>query len=82
MAFGSRQISLVELSRSNFCFCGFCFICVQVRIFLLLSTTSMRAISGRSRPMRAEFSTGTHMCKSSEEAHSILERRVCAYRER
>jgi hypothetical protein len=38
--------------------------------------------SGRSRPMRAGFPTGTHRCRSSEEAHSLLERRLCAYRER
>jgi hypothetical protein len=32
--------------------------------------------------MRAGFSTGTHRCRSSEEAHSLLGQRVCAYRER
>jgi hypothetical protein len=39
-----------------------------VRIFLLLSAMSTRIVSGRSRPMRARFPTGTHMCRSSEEA--------------
>jgi hypothetical protein len=53
-----------------------------VRIFLLLPTTPTRAISGRSRPMRAGFPTGTHRCRSSEEVHSLLGRRVCVYRER
>jgi hypothetical protein len=43
-----------------------------VRIFLLLPATSTRAVSGRSRPMRVGFPTGTHMCKLSEEAHSLL----------
>jgi hypothetical protein len=32
--------------------------------------------------MRAGFPTGTHGCRSSDEGHSLLERRVCAYRER
>jgi hypothetical protein len=82
MVFGLWRISLVERSRSTFYFCGFCFVCVQVRIFLLLSVMPMRAISGRSRPMRAGFPTGTHRCRSSEEAHSPLGRRVCAYHER
>jgi hypothetical protein len=29
--------------------------------------------------MRVEFPTRTHRCKSSEEAHSLLGQRVCAY---
>jgi hypothetical protein len=53
-----------------------------VRIFLLLSATPMRVGSGRSRPMRVGFPTETHRCRSSEEAHSLLGWRVCAYRER
>jgi hypothetical protein len=32
--------------------------------------------------MRAGFPTGTHRCRSFEEAHSLLGRRACAYRER
>jgi hypothetical protein len=80
--FGSRRISLVERSHSSFCFLWFCFICVQVRIFLFLPVTSTRAISGRSRPMRAEFPIGTHRCRSIEEVHSLLAWRECAYRER
>jgi hypothetical protein len=32
--------------------------------------------------MRPGFRTGTHMCRSTEEAHSLLGRRGCAYRER
>jgi hypothetical protein len=55
---------------------------VYVRIFLLLPTTLMRAISGKFRPMRAEFPTGTHRCMSSDELHSLLGQRVCAYCER
>jgi hypothetical protein len=80
--FGSRRISLVERSHLGFCFCGFCFVCVQVRIFLLLPAIPMMAVSGRSRPMRAGFPTRTRSCRSFEEAHSLLGRRVCAYRER
>jgi hypothetical protein len=38
--------------------------------------------SGRSRLMRVAFPIGTCRCRSSEEAHSLLGRRVCAYRER
>jgi hypothetical protein len=50
----------------------FLFICVQVRIFLLLPVTPMRDGSGRSRPMRAKIPTGTRRCRSSEETHSLL----------
>jgi hypothetical protein len=32
--------------------------------------------------MRVVFPTGTHRCKSIEEAHFLLGRRECAYRER
>jgi hypothetical protein len=32
----------------------------------------MRAVRGRSKPMRAEFPTRTHRYRSSEEAHSLL----------
>jgi hypothetical protein len=32
--------------------------------------------------MRAGFPTGTHKCRSTDEAHSLLEQRECAYRER
>jgi hypothetical protein len=32
--------------------------------------------------MRAGFPTGTHRCRLIEEAHSLLGRRDCAYRER
>jgi hypothetical protein len=47
--------------------------CVQVRIsFPHLLVMPMRAVSGRSRPMRAEFPTRTHRRRSSEEAHSLL----------
>jgi hypothetical protein len=46
---------------------------LQVRIcLLLLPATPMRVVSGRSRPIRAEFPTGTHRHRSSEEAHSLL----------
>jgi hypothetical protein len=53
-----------------------------VIIFLILLVMPMRAVSGRSRPMRVKFLTGTHRCRSSEEDHSLLGWRVCAYRER
>jgi hypothetical protein len=39
---------------------------------MLLSATSTRAVNGRSRSMRARFPTRTHMCRSFEEAHSLL----------
>jgi hypothetical protein len=32
--------------------------------------------------MRAGFPTGTCRCRSSDEAHSLLEQRVCAFHER
>jgi hypothetical protein len=32
--------------------------------------------------VRAGFPTGTRMCRSFEEAHSLLGQRVCAYCER
>jgi hypothetical protein len=57
MAFGSRWISLVERSRSSFVLVVF--VCVQVRIFLLLPVMPMRAISGMSRSMLYGFPTGT-----------------------
>jgi hypothetical protein len=45
------------------------FLCyMQVRIFLLLLAMLMRAVSGRSRPMRAGFPTETSRHRSSEEA--------------
>jgi hypothetical protein len=71
VAFGSRQISLAERSRSSFALVVF-FICVQVRIFLLLPATPTRAVSGRSRPRRAGFPAGTRRCRSFEEVHSLL----------
>jgi hypothetical protein len=53
-----------------------------VRIFLLLLATSTRVVSGRSRLMRTGFPIGTHRCRSSEEAHSLLGQRVCTYHAR
>jgi hypothetical protein len=47
-----------------------------------LPMMSTRAVSGRSRPMRVVFPTGTRRCKSIEEDHFLLGRRECAYRER
>jgi hypothetical protein len=81
MVFRSRRISLAERSRSSFALIVL-FICVQVRIFLLLSVTPTRAVNGRSRLRRAGFPTETRRCRSSEEAHSLLGRRACVYRER
>jgi hypothetical protein len=43
--------------------------------------TPMRAVSGRSRSMRAGFPTVTRMRRSSDEGHSLLGKRVCAYDE-
>jgi hypothetical protein len=80
IVFGPPTDKSSERSRSSFALVVL-FICVQVRIFLLPATPT-RAVSGRSRPRRAGFPTGTHRCRSSEEAHSLLGRRVCAYRER
>jgi hypothetical protein len=80
MAFGSRRISLIEYSCSSFCSCCF-FVCVQVRMFLLL-TMLMMAASGRSRLMRAGFPAGTCRRRSSDGAHSLLGWRVCAWCER
>jgi hypothetical protein len=60
----------------------FLFICVQVRIFHLLAATPTWVVSGRSRPMRTGFPTGTRRCRSSKEGHSLLGWRVCAYHER
>jgi hypothetical protein len=51
-----------------------------VRIFLL-SVTSTKIVSGRSRPMRAGFPTGIHRCVVRG-GHSLLGRRVCVWRER
>jgi hypothetical protein len=56
--------------------------CVQVRMFLLLPATSMRAVSGRYIPMRVGLPTGTRMHRSFKEAHNLLGQRVCAWRER
>jgi hypothetical protein len=32
--------------------------------------------------MRTGFPTGTHRCRSTKDAHSLLGQRECAYRER
>jgi hypothetical protein len=64
VAFESRRISLVEHSRSNFTFVSIS--CVQVRI-LLLPVILMRTANGKSRPMRAEFRTGTRRLTEVEE---------------
>jgi hypothetical protein len=53
-----------------------------MRIFHFLQVTPTRAVGGRSRPMRVGFPTGTRRCRSTEEAHSLLGRRECAYHER
>jgi hypothetical protein len=53
-----------------------------VRIFLLFPATLTRGVSGRSRPLRAGFPTGTHRCRSSEEVYSLLGWRACVYCER
>jgi hypothetical protein len=82
VAFRSRWISFVECSRLSFFLLLFLSICVQVRMLLLLLMMLMRAVSGRSRPMRARFPTGTRMHRSSEGDHSLLGWRMCAWRER
>jgi hypothetical protein len=40
--------------------------------------TATRVVSGRSKPVRTEFPTGTRMCRSSDGAHSLLRQKVCA----
>jgi hypothetical protein len=70
VAFGSRRVSLAECSRSSFALVVT--FCVQVRIFLLLP----------AMPTRAGFPTGTHRHRSSNEGHSPLGQRACAYDER
>jgi hypothetical protein len=70
MAFGSRRISLAECSGSSFALVISC-LCAYEN--LPLPSTSMRAISGRSRSMRrARFPTGTRRYRSSDEGHSSL----------
>jgi hypothetical protein len=58
------------------------FIYVQVWIFLFLPVMPTRTISGRSRLIWVGFPTRTHRCRSTEEAHSLLGWRECAYHER
>jgi hypothetical protein len=48
----------------------------------LIHLKPTRAVSGRSGPMRAGFPTGTHRCRSYEEAHPLLGWRACACHER
>jgi hypothetical protein len=50
--------------------------------FLLLLAMPMRAVSGRSRSMRAGFSTGIHRHMSSKETYSLLGWISCAWCER
>jgi hypothetical protein len=76
MTFGSRRISVAKHSRSSFALVVVSG--VQVRIFLLRPVALMRATSERSRPMRAWFPTGTHRCRLSMEAQSLIGQRVCA----
>jgi hypothetical protein len=47
----------------------------------LLPATPMRAVSGRSGPMRVGFPNGTRRYRLSHGAHPLLGRRVCALRE-
>jgi hypothetical protein len=47
-------------------------------MFFLLSATPTRVVSGRSRPMRVGFSTGTRRHRSSDGPHSLLGQRACA----
>jgi hypothetical protein len=51
-------------------------------MFLLLPRMPTGVVSGRSRPIRAEFPSRTRKCRSSDGAHSLLGRRVCDLRER
>jgi hypothetical protein len=41
-------------------------------MFLFLPGMPMRVVSERSRPMTVGFPTGTHRCRSSEEAHTLF----------
>jgi hypothetical protein len=70
VASGSRWISLAERTRSSFALVVL--FCVQVRMFFLLSAMPTRAVSRRSRQMRAGFPTRTSRRRSSEEAYSLL----------
>jgi hypothetical protein len=49
---------LLSVVAQAFAFVVFHFVCVQVRIFLFLPVILMRAISGRSRLIRASFLLG------------------------
>jgi hypothetical protein len=66
VAFGSRQISLGKRSHSSFALVV-SFLCVG-KEFPPPPAMPMRNVSGRSRLMRAVFSTGTRRCRSSEES--------------
>jgi hypothetical protein len=69
----SQRVSLTERSRSSF---ALVVSCVQVRI-LLLSVMPMRAVSGKSKPMRGGLRTRTHRLVVADEGHSLLGRREC-----
>jgi hypothetical protein len=73
VAFGSRWISLAERSCSNFALV-ISLQCAGEDLQVML----MMTISGRSRPMRVGFPTGTRMRRSSNEGHSLVGRRACA----
>jgi hypothetical protein len=71
-----------ELSFESSFEASFVSVCVQVRIFLLLPVTPMRAVSGTSYPMRARFPTRTRKCRSCNDEHSSPRRGEWTYHER
>jgi hypothetical protein len=80
VAFGPRQISLTERSHSSFALVIF-FLCAGEDL-PPPSDNAEEAVSGRSKSMRTGFPTGTRRRRSSDEEHSLLGRRACAYDER
>jgi hypothetical protein len=71
VALGSQQISLAKCSCSSFALFVSC-LCAIEDLLPPLLVMSMRAVSGRSRLMRAGFPTRTRRHRSSEEVHTLL----------
>jgi hypothetical protein len=71
VALRSQQISLAECSYSSFALSVSC-LCAIEDLLPPLLVMPTRAVSGRSRLMRAGFPTRTRKRRSSEEAHTLL----------